>query len=90
MDAPIKVTVTDPDTGKERQGIVFLTGKNEGWGILCDDGTYIFVDDEQIKSKDVFCVEVRQSFLTRGYLCVSRRVKRPIYEECKLVTKGNR
>jgi hypothetical protein len=89
MDAPIKVTITDPRTGKERLGILFITGKNEGWGILCDDGTYLFVDEEQVKTKDVFCVEVRQSFLTRGFLCASTRVKRPIYDECRLVTKDN-
>jgi hypothetical protein len=90
MDAPVKLTIHDPENGKDRVGILFITGRNEGWGILCDDGSYIFVEEESVKMKDVFCVEMRQSFLTRGFVCVSRRVHRPIYEECKLVNKTNK
>ncbi len=85
MDAPLKVTIHDPELNKDRTGILFMKGRNDGWGILCDDGTFIFVDEEAPKMKDVYCVEMRQSFITKGYVCMSRHVHRPIYEECKLV-----
>jgi hypothetical protein len=90
LNAPVKVTIYDPELKKDRVGIIFPDGKSDGWGILCDDGTFIFLDEHEVKAKDLFCSELRQSFLLKGYLCVSRNVKRPIYEECKIVGKLNR
>lgn len=86
MDAPVKITIHDPKIG-DRVGIMFITGLNDGWGIMCDDGSYVYIDTYDPKLKDVTCIEIRQSFINRGMLCISRKSHRPIYEECKMVNQ---
>ncbi len=82
---PVKLTIYDPVLKKDRVTILFMRPDKTGWGILCDDGTYIVIEDKPVPGME--CYDLRNSFVSHSQLCVSRKVKRPIYEECNAFKK---
>jgi hypothetical protein len=82
---PVKITVHDPVLKKDRVAILFMRHDKTGWGIFCDDGTYVIVEEKALPG--IECYDLRNSFVSRSYLCISRKVHRPIYEECKAFSK---
>jgi hypothetical protein len=82
---PIKLTVHDPVLNKDRIVILYLRNDHTGYGITCDDGTYVVVEDQPIPLMD--CYDLRNSFIRRSYLCFSRKVHRPIWADCKAFSK---
>ncbi len=82
---PVKITVNDPVLKKDRVAILFMRSDKTGWGVLCDDGTYVAIEDKPVPAME--CYDLRNSFVRHSYLCLNRKVKRPIYEECKTFTK---
>ncbi len=82
---PVKLTINDPVLKKERVVIIYLRIDHTGFGITCDDGTYVALEDAPVPMMD--CYDVRNNFLRHSYLCFSRKVHRPIWQECKSFEK---
>ncbi len=82
---PVKLTIHDPIIDKDRIVILYLRNDRTGWGETCDDGTFVVIENEPVPGMD--CYDVRNSFVRHSYLCLSRKVHRPIYDECKSFKK---